>query len=252
MPYLTDSNARLVVQGCNGLSGLECNSSNHTLTGHCNGRARAQEFAADPQIKAAAEAAGAVSPGRNIALAACGDGVVPGKKQKQQLYPIVFQVLNLPPWARSRMENFIICTVIDGHKAHADLQPTMEVAVDELLWMYWEGVSMVAQGSSDTFTTTKALLLDTRYDLPGLAQAFRLAGGNPYLGACPTCCQPGLRCGTKPIYPCESWRATMHGVSDTMLDTWPLCMMSGFTGGDGITQLPTWCCHCQNLPVRGQ
>lgn len=166
--------------------------------------ARAQEFAADPQIKAAAEAAGAVSPGRNIALAACGDGVVPGKKQKQQLYPIVFQVLNLPPWARSRMENFIICTIIDGHKAHADLQPTMEVAMDELLWMYWEGVSMVAPGSSDTSIATKALLLDTRYDLPGLAQAFRLAGGNPYLGACPTCCQPGLRCGTKPIYPCES------------------------------------------------
>lgn len=158
----------------------------------------AQEvFAADQQIKAAAEAAGDVSPGRNIALTVCGDGVVPGKRSKQQLYPIAFQVLNLPPWARSRMENFIVCTVMDGRKAHADLQPTMEIAIDELLYLYWVGVKTESGG-----TATKAFLLDSRYDLPGLAQAFRLPGGNPYLGACPTCCQPGLRCGSKTVYPC--------------------------------------------------
>lgn len=63
----------------------------------------AQCFAQDPQVQAASALAGLPSPGANIALAACGDGVVPFKKKKKQIYPLVFQVLNLPPWRRSRV-----------------------------------------------------------------------------------------------------------------------------------------------------
>ena len=107
------------------------------------------------------------------------------------------------------MENFIVCTVMDGRKAHADLQPTLEIAIDEVLYLYWVGVHAGPDGGG---AVTKAFMLDTRYDLPGLAQAFRLPGGNPYIGACPTCCQPGLRYGSKVVYPCElSVRARARG-----------------------------------------
>jgi hypothetical protein len=162
-----------------------------------------QAFAEDDRIQGACRQAGAAAPGDNTALVACGDGVVPNKKQKKQLYPVVFQALNLPPWSRSCVENVAICTVIDGSRAHADIQPVMEIAMDELLALYWEGITVPTPRNQATTTNVRAMMVDTRYDLPGLAHAFRLAAGNPYLGACPACCQPGLHCGSKIIYPCE-------------------------------------------------
>lgn len=55
---------------------------------------------------------GVASPGRNIALALCSDGVVPTKKGGRGYWPVALQCLNLPPWLRTKMPAMMLCCVM--------------------------------------------------------------------------------------------------------------------------------------------
>lgn len=144
------------------------------------------------------------SSGRNVALALCSDGVKPTKRGDESWWPIVLQCLNLPPWMRNRLPAFHVCCVASGGPMHTDAQPVLELIVDELVYLYHFGATITdasVQGVSGKEQNVRAMLLDTRFDLPALALCMRWASGGMN-GACCTCKQQGMTCaGLKPVYP---------------------------------------------------
>ncbi len=141
------------------------------------------------------------TPGRNIALALCTDGVQPVKKGGRGYWPIAIQCLNLPPWLRHKMTAMMLCCVLSNTSASADLQPTLEIIVDELNWLYHKGINVSDAHHGDE-VHIRAMLIDVRSDFPGTSKGFRYTGGGAFVGACYGCCQEGVCCQKrKRIYP---------------------------------------------------
>jgi len=164
------------------------------------------KFAVDPVIvEAAANDPGAHpgTPGRNIALALCTDGVQPTKRGGHGYWPIAIQCLNLPPWLRHHVKAMLLCCVINSSNAAGDIQPVMEIVVDELVSLYYQGVDVIdASCKEHPSVNIRAMLVDLRLDLPGTTEILRYVESGPYLGMCYQCGQQGLSlAGKKQIYP---------------------------------------------------
>ncbi len=167
-------------------------------------------FCGDAQIQTAARGdpeAVPGSPGRNIALAFCSDGVQSTKLGGHSWWPFALQCLNLPPWLRTRLQAFLVCCVVDGKSVNADAQPILELMIDELVYLYYHGVQV--QDVSCTRSepvTVRAMLLDTRFDHPGLYKMFRYLFSQA--APCYMCHQVGMTCAcAKPIIPGAGGRA---------------------------------------------
>jgi hypothetical protein len=142
------------------------------------------------------------SPGRNIALALCTDGVQPVKKGGRGYWPIAIQCLNLPPWLRHKMTAMMLCTVLSSASASGDMQPTLEIVVDELNWLYHQG-TIVKDAHRGDSVHIRAMLIDVRSDFPGTSKTCRYTSGGAYVGSCYGCCQEGISFQKKKrIYTC--------------------------------------------------
>jgi hypothetical protein len=96
----------------------------------------------------------------------------------------------------------MLCCVLSSSSL-GDLQPTMEIVVDELNWLYHKGITVSDAHRGDE-VLIRAMLIDVRSDFPGTSKTFRHTGGGAFVGACYECCQQGVDCsGAKRLYPGE-------------------------------------------------
>jgi hypothetical protein len=150
-------------------------------------------------------AQGVASPGRNIAFALCSDGVVPTKKGGRGYWPVALQCLNLPPWLRTKMNAMMLCCVMANTTASADMQPTLEIVVDELNSLYREGIHVHDAHLNDDIKV-HAMLLDVRSDFPGTSKMFRYTAGGAYVASCYECEQLGIGHGSSKRVYTGAWK----------------------------------------------
>ena len=77
-----------------------------------------------------------------------------------------------------------------------DLQPYLDIVIDELEWLYYEGVDVPDLCSGAT-SCCKAMLLNVVSDYRGFPKLFRLSQSPALNGACYVCEQKGIKLGLK-------------------------------------------------------
>lgn len=102
--------------------------------------------------------------GRNVLLMMGIDGFVPYEKSVANLWPILFQVINLPEVLRTKYYNFILAGVIACHPTN--LQTYMHIVVDELCRLYNDGMVIKDAANDGEEVRIKVMLLGTKADYP--------------------------------------------------------------------------------------
>lgn len=74
-----------------------------------------------------------------LALAFCGDGVEAYRghhKKPHSVFCNVAAVLNLPPWARTKMASSLLAFIAPGPHEPKDLQSILDILTDELVFLH--------------------------------------------------------------------------------------------------------------------
>lgn len=120
---------------------------------------------------------------RGISLGFCTDGVNPFNHTKvaYSMWPIMMTLLNLPREKRNLFENILLLGIIPGNgtKEPTDLNPYLEVLVDELLEL--SGTQQYDAYQESTFTLRVEILIHT-LDYPGIGKVMKLSGSGSYNG----------------------------------------------------------------------
>ena len=129
---------------------------------------------------------------RGISLGFCTDGVNPFNHTKvtYSMWPIMMTILNLPREKRNLFENILLLGIIpaNGTKEPQDLNPYLEVVVDELLEL--SGTQQYDAYQESTFTLRVEILLHT-LDYPIIGKVMKLSGSGAYNG-CIWCSIQGI------------------------------------------------------------
>ena len=149
----------------------------------------------DSPVWAAAYSANGIFQGdcRGISLGFCTDGVNPFNHTKvaYSMWPIMMTLLNLPREKRNLFENILLLGIIPGYgtKEPTDLNPYLDVVVDELLEL--SGTQQYDAYQDSTFTLKVEILIHT-LDYPGIGKVLKLSGSGAYNGC--------VWCNIKGIY----------------------------------------------------
>jgi hypothetical protein len=109
---------------------------------------------------------GLISEHRNVALSLCSDGFNPWNKRKPySIWPIMFQVLNLPEHLRRLSHNIILAGIIDGPHEPKCMSTYLSVIVQQLRQLD-HGVVLMDRVKREPFVC-RARLLFTVADYPG-------------------------------------------------------------------------------------
>ena len=129
---------------------------------------------------------------RGISLAFCTDGVNPFNhiKVTYSMWPIMLTILNLPRSIRNHFGNFILVGIIPGNgsKEAGNLNPYLEVVVDELLEL---NSSRLWDAYRNAPFNCKIEVLLHVLDYPGLCKVFSVVGSGAYSG-CAWCHIEGM------------------------------------------------------------
>jgi hypothetical protein len=136
----------------------------------------------------------------NIVLSMATDGFQPADKGAYSIWPILFEVLNLPEELRYKTNMMIMAGIVPGPNKPKSMSAYLNVIVDELNHLYLNGVP-IHDSYSNTTKTIKVLLLFTIADYPahGLVNCQQGAGAD---WGCHKCMVKGARPGglNKHIY----------------------------------------------------
>ena len=120
---------------------------------------------------------------RGISLGFCTDGVDPFNHTKvaYSMWPIMMTLLNLPREKRNLFENILLLGIIPGNgtKEPKDLNPYLDVVVDELLEL--NGTQQCDAYQDSKFTLRIEILIHT-LDYPGIGKVLKLSGSGAYNG----------------------------------------------------------------------
>ena len=141
----------------------------------------------------------------NVALQLCADGVSPFKRGGRSFTPITLSCLNLPKWLRDQIETIHLCCIVPGPKAPSDLQPILEVIVDDLMYLYYNGLRVedASDGAKGLQAAhCRAMLINVISDYRGYPKLFRYTQSPAFVGGCYMCGIRGFRYppGKKTIY----------------------------------------------------
>ena len=97
------------------------------------------------------------------------------------MWPIMFTLLNLPCHLRNKFEHILLVTIIPptGYKEPADLNPYLEIVVDELLSLSNSVFYDVYRHAP--FNVKTHILLNV-LDYPGVAKVFKTMDSGAYQG----------------------------------------------------------------------
>lgn len=133
--------------------------------------------------------------GRNVLLMLGIDGFAPYDKSVANMWPIIFQVYNLPAELRTKYYNFILAGAIGCHPKN--LQTYMEIVVDELCSLYDNGMVVCDAANNNEEVTIKVMLLGSKADYPARSSLNCQKTHASYSG-CHVCDILGYHaCGTK-------------------------------------------------------
>ena len=123
---------------------------------------------------------------RNVIILLCADGASVWKN-KAGVFPMYFQILNLPPEIRSKYEYLEVYGILDGiHPADTTL--LYNKLIDELKEL-WETGCGVYDSFSEEYVRVRCMLLGVIMDYKGLVDAAKRMDVNSY-----KCC---MKCPTK-------------------------------------------------------
>lgn len=132
---------------------------------------------------------------RGVSLSLCLDGLNPWSKNKTSysMWPIVLGQLNLPRKIRNLFSNLILLGIIpaqDDGKEPANLDPYLEILVDELLCL--TDMRIYDAYRKEPFQVKAEVLLHV-LDYQGIGKVFHLTGSGSYRG-CSWCQIKGTYC----------------------------------------------------------
>eukprot|EP00775_Hariotina_reticulata_P004526 gene4526-4779_t len=84
------------------------------------------------------------------------------------------------------------CRSVDGRTVNSDVQPIMELMIDELVYLYHFGVDVQDASHQNEVVNIRVMLLDTRFDNPGLYKMLRYEFSMK--APCYMCEQQGMTC----------------------------------------------------------
>jgi Transposase family tnp2 len=146
---------------------------------------------------------------RNLILALCTDGVLAfSDNHSYSVWPIYITPYNLPQSARKRLGVTTLVGVIAGkkeEKANLDLQPVLQLVVDELNFLYMVGAEVHDAYTGEDFVM-RAKLVHAISDLRGLQKITNMKS-SPATYSCYCCWLKGHKIASKgkTIYP-GNWR----------------------------------------------
>jgi len=119
---------------------------------------------------------------RNVLILLCADGATVWKDMSG-VFPIYFQVLNLPPEIRKKFANLELWGMMAGKPKNTTI--LYEKLVDELLEL-WEVGFPCWDSFTDEIFRLRAMLFATVFDYQGLVDAMNIKGVGSY-SACAKC-----------------------------------------------------------------
>lgn len=100
----------------------------------------------------------------NVVLTFCIDGFLPYDKSNVDIWPLLFQVMNLPESLRMKQSNFILAGVIPY--APKKLQTFLMVVVDELLDLWHTGMTIYDAANNNEEVNIRVMMLGSKADYP--------------------------------------------------------------------------------------
>ncbi|XP_076945935.1 uncharacterized protein LOC143617181 [Bidens hawaiensis] len=139
---------------------------------------------------------------RNVRLGLAADGFNPfgNMSLAHSTWPVVLTTYNLPPWPCMKESSFMLSLLIPGPKSPGkDMDVFLKPLVCELKHLWQEGV-LTKDATTNTFFTTKAVLLWTINDFPARSSLSGWSGQG--YKACPTCNEdtPSMHVTNKVVY----------------------------------------------------
>jgi hypothetical protein len=103
---------------------------------------------------------------RNIVISINIDGFKPHKNSQRSITPIVGMVLNLPENLRHKSGYLLLIGVIPGPNAPSNMDPYLQILVDELLYLWNEGMEIADPTIGGRKVKVRVKLLFTCADYP--------------------------------------------------------------------------------------
>ena len=168
------------------------------------------------------------------------DGVPIFKSSRKSLWPIYFQIANLPPPVRFQKDNIVIGGIWCGQT-----KPNMSVIFTPLLKdiRLWNVVGFDFE-SPEGHKTIRTKLLFGVYDLIAKAQVLNIMQFNGYY-SCPTCLNPGEYHGVH-VYPPGDFDIRTNVSFQKAIDEWK---NSGVIV-EGVKGVSPFFGHVDMIPIR--
>lgn len=118
---------------------------------------------------------------RSLSFALCTDGLNPYAKEKSQysMWPIMLNVLNYPAAIRSKAESLMLVGIIPGPKEPKNIDPYLEVFIDDLNDL---SQNSVFDAYKNEYFTPRANIILHVLDYPGQNKVFHCNGAGAYAG----------------------------------------------------------------------